>query len=137
MIHVNKALSAIKKLELLAKYETAQEAFGQNATSIRHLKSAMKRAEAARTGMATPELTTNPESTTTTQSMTTSTTGTITPKTLSALEVKAVLSKALLQAGNTFFSTYEMMLADQPKHIWEKIVRDQTESGRTKGGACP
>ena len=85
MIHVNKALSAIKKLELLAKYEQAQREFDENPTSIRLLNKARKRAEATRTGTATPESTTNPESTTTTQSKTTSTTGAETPTTLSEL----------------------------------------------------
>ena len=51
------------------KYEQAQEAFYENATSIRLLKSARKRAEAVRTGKANPESTTNSKSTTTDQSM--------------------------------------------------------------------
>ena len=82
-----------------------------------------------RTGTANPESATIPESTTTTQSMTTFTTGADTPKTLSELEdEKANLRKALSRAGNAFFSTYEMTLAGDPKHVWEKIVREQTES---------
>ena len=61
LIHVNEALSAIKKLELLTKYKQAQQEFEENATSIRLLNKARKRAEAARTGTATPESTTNPK----------------------------------------------------------------------------
>ena len=42
LIHVNEALSAIEKLELLVKYEQAQRAFDENATSIRLLNKARK-----------------------------------------------------------------------------------------------
>ena len=43
LIHVNEALSAIEKLELLTKYEQAQREFEENATSIRLLNKSKNR----------------------------------------------------------------------------------------------
>ena len=85
--------------------------------------------------MVTPESMTDPESTTaqqsTTTSPTTSTTASAPPKTLIELESeRAELRKVPLRAGNAFFLTYEMMLADHPKQVWDKIVKEQMESAQ-------
>jgi len=107
LIHVNEALSAIEKLELYSRFEQAQQAFEENATSIRLHKSTTKRIA----NLATPESATDPEATTALQlpvtSPTATTTASATPQTLLELESeKADLRKALARAGKAFFSTY-------------------------------
>ena len=129
LIHVNEALSAIEKLELYSRFEQAQQAFEANATDIRFAKQATRR----KASSATPESADDPEATTAPQVPVTTPTATMTasapPQSLLELELeKADLRKALVRAGKAFFSTYEMMLADHPKQVWDKIVKEQTES---------